>query len=564
MRRAAWVALGAILLAAARSLAAAQPPDSSAAQPPIQGDLVAPLPPVAAAPDGERRPRLDGAEPPALGGLEEAVVEQLRAAEGALLAGLARPTVAAGELAAAWGELGMVYQAYGFPAAAAAAYRAALAAEPDPAAPRALRWTYYLGLLAQQGDEAEVALQRFDAVLAALPDYPAAHLHRGEVLAGLGRLDAAQASLERALALAPGDAATLAGLGQLALSRHDYAAARTYLEAALAKAPYADRYHYPLGLALRGLGELEAAKQHLAQRGEVGVRADDPWLAEVEALRSGERIHVLRGRVAFRAGRLNDAVSEFEAALAANPRSVPALINLSAALSGLGQAGAARERLEQALQLAPENRTARFNLGLLRQQAGDLDGAAELLVAVARESPGDAVAADRAGDVLMLQGQPAAAFTWYRAAIAADAHDESARMGELAALFGLGQYARARDRLELAVVELPGSTLLKLAFARLLAAGPRRELRDGERALRLAREVFAAQADVDGAETLAMALAETGDCAAAALWQEKVLQALERAGVAERLAGARAGLERYRQGAPCGAPEGVPAGTAPP
>ena len=56
------------------------------------------------------------------------------------------------------------------------------------------------------------------------------------------------------------------------MSRRNYAEAVEHFEKTLAQVPGANRVHYSLAMAYRGLGNAEKVKTHLAQQGTVGVR----------------------------------------------------------------------------------------------------------------------------------------------------------------------------------------------------------------------------------------------------------------------------------------------------
>ena len=73
-------------------------------------------------------------------------------------------------------------------------------------------------------------------------------------------------------------------------------------------------------------------------------------------------------------------------------------------------------------------------------------------------------------------------------------------------------------------------------------------IRDGARALELARRVFEQQQSIDHAETIAMALAEVGNFAEAVEWQQQVVEQRRRQGAGARLEASRGYLELFRQG----------------
>ena len=91
-------------------------------------------------------------------------------------------------------------------------------------------------------------------------------------------------------------------------------------------------------------------------------------------------------------------------------------------------------------------------------------------------------------------------------------------------------------------------------MARLLATVPDESVRDGDRALVLAKEVFGLAVNADHAETLAMAWAELGDFDTAIQWQERALELLSEGGDPGQASAARLRLEQYQNGQACREP----------
>jgi tetratricopeptide (TPR) repeat protein len=340
-------------------------------------------------------------------------------------------------------------------------------------------------------------------------------VHLGEIRLLQGRLDDAEAALRKALEVPGTSAAAHSFLGQTALVRRDFKAAAEHLEAALAAVPEATRLHYPLALAYRGLNDRARAQEHLAKAGQVGLKPPDPLLEGVANLRVGERVALMRGRVAAQAGRYADAAREFRKALAAQPQSVEARVNLGSVLALSGDRPGAAEQFRDALRLDPSNVTAHFNLGSLLPP----EEARPHLEAVVSARPDDAEARRLLAQALRDGGHLPEALEQYGKAIALAPADETARLGEAETLVRLGRYAEARGHLEEDLKQMPTSGLLSHALARLLAACPDRSVRDGARALALAQAVWQAQPSAAHARTVALALAELGRCEEAAQWR---------------------------------------------
>jgi tetratricopeptide (TPR) repeat protein len=478
---------------------------------------------------------------PDLRGLEPAVAVQLAEARAALVARLADAASPPAALAAEWGTLGQLYHGYGLLDAAVACYREA--ARLDGAG---LRWPYLLGHA--ERDRSDVAAARAAFVEAlARGAYPPAEIALAEIALVEGNATEAAAAAQRALTLVPREPAALAALGQAKLARRDYAGAVQALEAALQAVPAANRLHYPLALAYRGLGNEERAREELGLVGKTGVRAADPLLDELDAARRGELAPLLRGRRAAAAGDWPAAAEEFRRALAANPESVTARVDLSAALASSGDLAGARRELDAALARDPQNATAHFNLGVLLLGQGDAAGALPHLEAAVGARAGDAEAERSLGDALLALGRPADALPRFRAATAAAPFDEPARFGEAVALVRLGRLAEARERLEEAEKIMPEQGRILDLLARLLAAAPDLALRHGARAVELAQKVWDAQPTAGHGRTLALALAEAGRCADAA----KLARALAEQVVPAERPALEAVAAQWEAGPPC-------------
>jgi protein O-GlcNAc transferase len=410
----------------------------------------------------------------------------------------------------AWGDLGQAYLAYGFNDAAADCFTKAAGLDP-----RDYRWPYLLGAAGQAAGRLDEAADGFSRALKLAPDAAAGWVHLGEIRLLQGKLDDSEAALRKALAVPATTAAAHSFLGQTALARRDFKAAAEHLEAALAAVPEATRLHYPLALAYRGLNDRAKAEEHLARAGQVGLKAPDPLLDGVANLRVGERVALMRGRVAAQAGRYADAAQEFRKALAAQPESVEARVNLGSVLALSGDRDGAAGQFRDALRLDPSNVTSHFNLGSLLPP----DEARPHLEAVVSARPDDAEARRLLAQALRDGGHLSEAMEHYGKAIALAPADETARLGEAETLVRLGRYADARRRLEEDLKQMPTSGLLSHALARLLAACPDPSVRDGARALALAQAVWQAQPSAAHARTVALALAELGRCEEAAEWR---------------------------------------------
>jgi tetratricopeptide (TPR) repeat protein len=275
---------------------------------------------------------------------------------------------------------------------------------------------------------------------------------------------------------------------------------------------------------------------------------------KLDTLVIGEHVNLLQGHDAFRAGRYADAAAAFAKALEVDPDSCEAAVNLATALAMGGQAAKAVEQLRTTAVKCPDNPTARYDLGHLLLQQGSYVEARAALEAALELQPRDLDAHMELASALRSLGDLPGAIEHLRLVVKHNPASEEAQYRLAAALVGAGRYQEARTALDDALQVLPTAGRLAHALARLLAAAPDPQVRDGARALDLAQRVYAAQRTVSHGQTLAMALAETGQCEAAAKLEGKVIEALETAGDTAPLPALRAEQQYYAAGPPCRAP----------
>ena len=297
---------------------------------------------------------------PDLSQLEPDVRNQIKSQQDALVATVNDPKSTDAKLSSAYGVLGEIYHAYSLNTPARECYLNASRLSPNN-----FRWIYFLGNLDQLEGRVDDAIQHYRTVASLQPDFVAVLVNLGNIYLELDRLEDAKSSFASALQKQPINPAAHYGLGQVALSNRRYAEAVEHFEKALALTPEANRIHYALAMAYRGLRNTEKTKFHLAQQGPVGVRVADPLMEQIQEHVKGARVYLARGKMALEAKRYEDAAAEFRKAIASSPDSVPAHVNLGAALTQLNDLKGAAEQFEKALVIDPNNLTARYNLAVL-------------------------------------------------------------------------------------------------------------------------------------------------------------------------------------------------------
>src|ERR1041384_4952579 len=321
---------------------------------------------------------------PDLTNLEESVRKQITELQNSLASMAKDPRTAETALSEAYGKLGQIYHAYSLISSAYDCYLNA-----SILAPKDFRWTYLVAKLDTREGRFEDAIRRYRIARALRPDYVAVPVNLGNIFLELNRLEEARASFNDALEIDKNNPAAHYGLGQVALSSRSYAEAIRHFDATLAQAPSANRVHYSLAMAYRGLGDAEKVKAHLAQQGSVGVRVSDPLVDGLQDLIEGERVHLARGKLAFEARRFAEAAVEFRKAVAASPNNVAARINLGATLSQLGDVQGATEQFEEAIRIEPRSVNAHYNLAILLAEQNQHEKAIAHLQSALAVEPND-------------------------------------------------------------------------------------------------------------------------------------------------------------------------------
>ncbi len=270
------------------------------------------------------------------------------------------------QLAGAFGGLGELYHTYELLPAAVACYRNAERLDPQ-----SFLWPYYLGAALQSQGDLNAAAESLEHALTIRDDDLPAHLRLGEVRLDLGQPVEANDHFARLDSDDRFAAAGHFGLGRAAGALGEALAAVEHFEKALELQPAAGIVHYSLGLALRQAGRVEEAQTHLEEKGSGEVLAPDRLMERLESLALSSGAHLKRGNRAMVNGRLDEAVSAFRQAVAANPESGEARRNLALVLMRQGDSTGATKELEDAVASGSEDVWIHFDLGNAYLAKGD-------------------------------------------------------------------------------------------------------------------------------------------------------------------------------------------------
>ena len=245
-----------------------------------------------------------------------------------------------------------------------------------------------------------------------------------------------------------------------------------------------------------------------------------------------------RAAASWALGRGQDAARELEAALkdaAGSGLKAQVVAAAAATWDRLDRPDKAERLLRDALSAGtdlPENAVLHKAVGDRLRRAGQFDDALAAYEKALRLAPDLSEAGLGAAAILGHLGRLDESARIYGDILTATPRSVTARRGEVTALLLARRYREAARSLRRAVEIFDGERGLEWrhARARLLAACPDGEIRNGTEALRLAEGVFEDVPSLKHGETLAMAYAAVGNYRQAAVIQRNLLDELRRAG----------------------------------
>jgi tetratricopeptide (TPR) repeat protein len=331
-----------------------------------------------------------------------------------------------------------------------------------------------------------------------------AHINLGTALVQEGRMDEAITQFQKALAINPNDEKAHNNLGNILLQMGRVDEAILHFQKALQISPDLAAAHLNLGNALMIKGRVDEAIAHFQH------------VLQIKSDNADARNNL--GNLLLKMGRVNEAITQFQQALKIKPDYADAHYNLAIALWQEGRADEAIAHYQNALQISPDLAAAHINLG----------------------------------NALMQKGRVDEAITHYQNALQIGPDVATTHINLANALMQKGRVDEAIAHFQKALQIEPADPTVQGNLAWLLATCPEASLRNGNKAVELARQAN----ELTGGEnpvillTLAAAFAETG----------RFSEAVETAQHALRLAEAQSNttlagqiqleLKLYRSGSP--------------
>jgi tetratricopeptide (TPR) repeat protein len=363
----------------------------------------------------------------------------------------------------------------------------------------------------------------------------------GAMLYERGQTDQAITLLRKSLGIEPGNAETENNLGAALDKKGELDEAILHFQKAVAIRPYFAEAHRNLGETLLRNGEMDEAIGELEKA--VAIRPD---LA---------KSHRNLAEALQEKGLADQAIAQFREALRLHPEEDKAHFELGVALLRKGERDQAMVQFQEEVNIRPGNAEAQNSLGYCLLETGRVDEAIVHLQKALEIRPSYGQAHYNLGNALLRQGRVDQAISQFRTLAAlepglAEAHGSLGK-----ALLQNGRVDDAIQELRKALAIRPGFAEARRILAGIawrLATSPNPSLRDGTKALELARQTdqLAGGSDPMMAATLAAAYAEAGRLDQAVATARRALQLATGPENATLAAGIQAQLKCYEAGSP--------------
>lgn len=317
---------------------------------------------------------------------------------------------------------------------------------------------------------------------------------------------------DKAVELAPRDKDIRRTRGLFHLLTDDFEKARGDLEAAIDTDPEDASLQEALGLALMMDDKLEDAEKAFDRAIKLAPDSSGALLQ--------------RARVRAMRGDRPEAIADLDKAIRIAPDEVVPLVLRARIHQQAGDSERAEADLERVLAKHPDHPAAIELRGLIAAERNDYPAAIRDFRKLVAQKPDDAVLMGQLGMLYLAAKQPRQAIRRFTRSIEIDDKIFSSWRGRSDAEISIGDHTAARTDLEKALELAPDDTGVLNNLAWLLATSPDEAIRDGKRAIELARkaceETTWKQPHI--ISTLAAGYAETGDFAEARKYSKQAVE----------------------------------------
>ena len=346
---------------------------------------------------------------------------------------------------AAWGRLGMAFDAHGFTDLAMRCFVEAERLDPSDAA-----WPHFQGLIQTSINPAAAAakLRRSALLCGAAPDAP--RLRLGLLLLAEGDTTRAEENFREVLRHDAENARAHFGLARAAFIGGDWSSAREQVTHCLVDPTTRKAARTLLAQIHERLGNrAEALAYRQAAQGQEDQSWPDPFVRESNRLQTGRKTLLVRAGILLEQGHVAESIAVARQAVKEYPDAAPAWVRLGEALLRQGDLKLAKQALLKAINIEPLAVEAYFYLGSAASHREDYAEAAEWFRKAVEVKPDYARAHYALGACLARRGDRATAIESLRQAIGCqpDLIDARILLAEQLATLGMNDEAVEQVRL---------------------------------------------------------------------------------------------------------------------
>ncbi len=237
--------------------------------------------------------------------------------------------------------------------------------------------------------------------------------------------------------------------------------------------------------------------------------------------------YTLRARLKMIEEDVKSALADLNQALRLNPQDVIALMLRARLHLAEDDMGAAKADVETALLLSPGLIQGILIRSVIAAEEGRMTDAIADIQLLLQDDPENVAWRMQLAGYYIRDQRPSRAIEIFTRILTDDEEDVDARRARADTLLSIGKHSEAIDDYEILVKQAPEDDGVLNNFAWVLATSPKDELRDGQRALKMATKAseLTEHGKAHILSTLASAYAEIGDFESARKWAEQAVEA---------------------------------------